>query len=302
MTSTHLISRNLTSMCRAWPVAIFGLAIGTVAWALAQETPPEAHQPMTKRERVKQLGPDAYTLTAPVDAEAVMATEFRHRLSRQRILGTFLPPLQPSPCLPKEETPPEELTHLFRWAKVLFEPDHLPDDLSQIEWCATKSSPKSLEINHAKGEWAEDGVPFAIKGATRLTSVRVRLTLSGDHRIPFREYSREALEKVGVSGHVIHLDEDKLLAVLTTFFQCPFASTDEFDVSAGSLVYEGVRFYPGRIRSRVHLNTDDPNVQPYDSPSPWAEVILFVTDTQPQYLCLTFDTKHIDALEKDESR
>jgi len=301
MTLRLLFPKGLVCGSRLCSIAIINLVVGAVAAASAQQTPPEASQPMRDRERLKRLGPEAYNLTTPVGADAVTDAKFGYRLGRQRIRGAFLTLGDEKSCLSAEQANEAEFVFLLECAGLLLGKPFSPENSPDVRWCVRKVRPEDIEVNHVIGNWTAGGLDVAVRGVRRIPSVTLRLTLSGDRRVPFREYSREALERVGVSHDVTHVDEDKLFAVLTTFFQCPFASTDDFEISAGSLVYEGVRFYPGRIRSRVRLNTDDPNVQPYDSPSPWADVILFVTDTEPQYVCLTFDTKHVQALEGDDS-
>jgi hypothetical protein len=143
-----------------------------------------------------------------------------------------------------------------------------------------------------EGTWSVGRYTFYIGGSAHLDFFGVTIKLAGNERIDFRLRTYE--EKIGDKGWPQDvIDKRKLLQILTTMLQFPFRSEEDFTVLDGpSGVYEGVRVFSGNIRSAYRDSrkyyedgAKESNLAWYD------EATVFVTDSDPQYVCLTIDLR-----------
>jgi hypothetical protein len=114
------------------------------------------------------------------------------------------------------------------------------------------------------------------------------LRLSGDDRISFR-FRRG--DELGWPQDV--LDKARLLEMLTTYLRFPFESVDDFKVLIGqSGVYAEVRVFSGSIQwPRQPLEGRPDALLGWEIKSdPDNKARLFITDSEPQYFCISVDT------------
>lgn len=104
---------------------------------------------------------------------------------------------------------------------------------------------------------------------------------AGDKRVPFRDrpadldsYAREWHEWQFLDGQALH-------EVLTTVSAVPFGGTEEYTLRGGLKEAAGVQIFHGRIG---WLKRSEKTGQ--GEPRWYDELRLFVTDSNPQYLCV----------------
>lgn len=146
--------------------------------------------------------------------------------------------------------------------------------------------------------WAVGGVqilPFARHGANPPQSVLLRLRLHGDERLVVKPRPADFV-RAGVLADNFgdFFDKAAFHALLSKVFRVPFETPDELLLDGYAREYEGARVFHGKIRSRdweVARKQRDPAQSP---PHWWDEMRLLVTDSDPQYFCVSVVLRDMD--------
>jgi hypothetical protein len=161
---------------------------------------------------------------------------------------------------------------------------------------------KKLEALAVAGEWTSNGVEFMPLMSRRWAYPNravIRLRLYGDDRLTIRPRPPGDDSNRPGARHSF-FDREAFHALLTSVFQVPFATTEDWLVDGRDGEPAGVRVFHGTIRSRDwEMHRRDPGA-PAKPPHWWDEMRLLVTESDPQYFCVEIVLRAGDAAPEPE--
>ncbi len=220
--------------------------------------------------------------------------------------------------LPRNQIPGANIRVFRVLLESVLQPPYLPHSWEEIDLWAQVACPErtitevrvpggaptvigmkrdcSLEVKDLKegevailGEWrigSIDVLPRTLYRKKTSRNAVVRLRLRGDERLQIRPRPPD----FGPGGDRMNnkwdfFNRDAFYTLLVSVFCIPFDSRDDFSVIGYDTVYEGVRVFHGKIRSRDRMTQFRANKSSVPAHW-WDEMRLFVTDSDPQYFCV----------------
>jgi hypothetical protein len=158
------------------------------------------------------------------------------------------------------------------------------------------------EGNPIQAAWALNGIDVLpqIKHGTRFQNrAAIRLRLYGDDRLTIRPRPPgDAWDRPGATLNFF--DREAFHDLVTSVFQVPFETTEDWLVDGYDADHAGVRVFHGTIRSRNwEMHRRDPDA-PRNPPHWWHEMRLLVTESDPQYFCVEIVLRAGDAAPEPE--
>lgn len=142
-----------------------------------------------------------------------------------------------------------------------------------------------------QGAWTVGGIevlPRTPNVVDRPTRATIRLRLHGDERIVLKPRPPEFV-RAGVHADNFgdFFDKAGFHRLLAKVLRTPFAAPTDLMLDGYDAEHKGVRLFVGKVRSRewdLALKTPNP---PRTPPHWWDEMRLLVTDSDPQYFCVS---------------
>jgi hypothetical protein len=285
-------------------LAIGALAIGT--FSRAQEIPPAHEVDENGNLMAHACRPDCpcrrqLERTAADDHPDVgNRPRFRQAIGRQRMLGVGfdfidLLPTVPELVLSRNALPDEMIGRAEDWIKIVLAPTKHPVTDDAVQWVGFKSYPRSTDLNHFVGRWTDDRSIILVDTTPEVSKLTFTLKVRGDDRLVIRH--RPPVTATEDYFGWQYLDNGPVLRMLSTTFRFPFETVDDFVIEPGSSGdYDGVYVFSGRVHSKYRADEHFATVPADESKLRWYDdVILFITDSDPQYFCVTVDTRRGDA-------
>ena len=145
------------------------------------------------------------------------------------------------------------------------------------------------EFDPVQAEWSVgviDVLPQTFHGTRRLGMTVVRLRLPKDMRLEMRRRPSDVDFADPVAREKIQFfDKAALHKLLTEVFRVPFATVDDFVIEGYDAEYVGVAVFVGKILSPEWARARFGAKQPFGHW--WDEMRVFVTDSDPQYFCVS---------------
>jgi len=153
------------------------------------------------------------------------------------------------------------------------------------------------EGNPIQAAWALNGIDVLpqIKHGTRFQNrAAIRLRLYGDDRLTIRPRPPgDDGDRPGAMRNFF--DREAFHDLLTSVFQVPFETTEDWLVDGRDGEPAGVRVFHGTIRSRDwEMHRREPEA-PSNPLRWWDEIRLLVTESDPQYFCVEIVLRAADA-------
>ncbi|MBI1825924.1 MAG: hypothetical protein HY287_16330 [Planctomycetes bacterium] len=129
-------------------------------------------------------------------------------------------------------------------------------------------------------EWSSGGIKILTVGSS------ARLKLPPERRMKISPKPRDFVERHNNQQYFWDFFDRKALhSLLTTVFQVPYKTEDDFILEGYTQELEGVRCLFGRLQSReAYLGGRHGHPKP--PPAWWDRISIFVTDSDPQYFCV----------------
>jgi len=129
-------------------------------------------------------------------------------------------------------------------------------------------------------EWSSGGIEILAVGSS------ARLKLPPERRMKISPKPRDFVESVNNQEYFWDFFDRKALhSLLTTVFQVPFTTEDDFVLEGYTRKLEGVQCFFGNLQSKeAHLGGR--HGRPKPPPAWWDRINIFVTDSDPQYFCV----------------
>lgn len=279
------------SCTRRWRCKLAALFLPPLlvsSWLFGQQEPPTdhpvAHDPRWDKPYVRTEADD--------DPDVAKRPGLRRGLARARMLGVCLEPLALGMDLITQSIPREETDFVWRNAERFVGEVLLPAQSEAVRWVGLRGYEGDTTIRTVIAKWESRGNTVIVNGKSDRPNLCVGMTLRGEERIKF--LVDKAKGCVGKHDDGV-IDKARVLEVVTTFFRLPFATTHDFVLSGGSQLVDDVLIFSGKIHSRYiwsehgrYEPRDDAKLRWYD------EVTMFITDSDPQYFCLTVNTSRPD--------
>jgi hypothetical protein len=276
----------------AWAVGLAGVLIDQQPGSGQQQVPTARHADVKGRD--PSLNTPCARTPADDDPDVAKRPCFRDALAELRTIYHFdFASNDPSWILvPGDEVPATEKELMIaRWEKVVAGV-YLPLRVEPLQWGGYRYA-GDPELVRFVAKWATRGQTIVGVGFPRSDVFLLWLHLRGDDRISFRiRPGGERLNTYGQKPGKIpqdFIDKERLLEILTTQFQFPYKTLDDFFViDTTSDEIDGVRVFKGEVESR-YMQVDFGR---YNNPGDkstlhWYDrVSLFITDSEPQYFYL----------------
>lgn len=131
----------------------------------------------------------------------------------------------------------------------------------------------------------------------RLNGITIRLRIHGAQRLELRPRPVDFVRSGPLADNFRDFfDREAFHNLLTQVFRVPYRSADEYTVDGFDTSYVDVRAFHGRLFSierAAEWRKDRAGIEPPQHW--WEEMILFMTDTDPQYFCLTIPVSRNDS-------
>ncbi|MBI4718118.1 MAG: hypothetical protein HY763_09960 [Planctomycetes bacterium] len=227
--------------------------------------------------------------------------------------------------MPREAVPEAEIARFKAMVGDVLQNDYVPKDwesadlhgltpcevkpLAEVNGIATTAEyevdcsrrPDELRVEDAiHGAWAAGGVQLIPlwRRASDPEAVFIRFRLFGKERLFVKprpdQFSRGPL----ADNLEDFFDKPAFYSLFVKLLRAPFAEAAELVGQGSDSTYDGVRVFSGLIRSREWTTNRDPHALRQVPPHWWDEMQILVTDSDPQYFCVSIVFREQDKLRR----
>jgi hypothetical protein len=235
---------------------------------------------------------------ADSNADVALRPCFRNAVRVLGYLRAGFPFYAPAPpnAVSESEIAPALMDAMEAEWKVLTGERFLPEGRQAVTWRETRLSGAQGQ-NPLAAKWVGNGREIVVNGGAGHSFLRATLRFSGNERVTFAVLPKaQTISYTPQTWPQDVVDKPRLLDILTTYFHFPFENTEDFFILGNGNVVEGVRVFGGSVHSKEAWAGTPAAERRKVSEFRWYddEVRLFITDSDPQYFCVTVDTRPAD--------